>query len=76
MPITTTCGGRGKAIEAPESAAGRKARCPQCGVVVVMVIPGEPVVSAGPVGGVVPGELVAGIRGVGVTAAPAEHASP
>ena len=57
MPITTTCGGCGKAIEAPESAAGRKARCPQCGAVVV--IPGEPVASAGPVGGAAPVELVA-----------------
>jgi len=40
MPITTTCPGCGKPIEAPDKAAGRKARCPQCGGVVQ--IPGEP----------------------------------
>jgi len=66
MPITTTCGGCGKVIEAPESAAGRKARCPQCGAVVVIpgepcsIKPqGEPAAAAGPVGGAVPVELVA-----------------
>ena len=34
MPISTTCPGCGKAISAPESAAGHKARCPQCKAVV------------------------------------------
>ena len=68
MPITTTCGGCGKAIEAPESAAGRKARCPQCGAVVV--IPGELVASAGPVGGAVPAELVAAALNRSATPSP------
>jgi len=62
MPIATTCRGCGKQIEAPESAAGRKARCPQCGAVVE--IPGEPVASAGPApagqgGAAAPAELIA-----------------
>ncbi|MGB2755098.1 MAG: hypothetical protein WBD75_11155 [Phycisphaerae bacterium] len=68
MPIATTCRGCGKVIEAPESAAGRKARCPQCGVVVV--IPGEPVASAGPVGGAVPVELVAAALSRSATPSP------
>lgn len=34
MPISTTCPGCGKVISAPESAAGHKARCPQCKAVV------------------------------------------
>jgi len=68
VPITTTCPGCGKAIEAPESAAGRKARCPQCGAVVV--IPGEPVASAGPVGGAALAELVAAALSRSATPSP------
>jgi len=34
MPISATCSGCGKTIAAPDSAAGHKARCPQCGQVV------------------------------------------
>jgi len=35
MPISATCSGCGKTIAAPDSAAGHKAKCPQCGQVVV-----------------------------------------
>jgi hypothetical protein len=77
VPITTTCPGCGKAIEAPESVAGRKARCPQCGAVVVipgepcsMTLQGEPVASAGPVGGAVPVELVAAALSRSATPSP------
>ena len=34
MPISATCAGCGKTISAPDSAAGHKAKCPQCGRVV------------------------------------------
>ena len=34
MPISATCSGCGKTISAPDSAAGHKAKCPQCGQVV------------------------------------------
>lgn len=34
MPISATCSGCGKTIAAPDSAAGHKAKCPQCGQVV------------------------------------------
>jgi hypothetical protein len=34
MPITANCPGCGKTIAAPDSAAGRKAHCPHCGVIV------------------------------------------
>ncbi|HUX02100.1 MAG: hypothetical protein WBD63_05575 [Phycisphaerae bacterium] len=49
MPITTTCPGCGKQMEAPDKAAGRKARCPHCRSVVE--IPGEAAAAA-------PGEAV------------------
>jgi len=39
MPITTTCPGCGKQMEAPDKAAGRKAHCPHCRSVIE--IPGE-----------------------------------
>ena len=34
MPITASCPGCNRTIAAPDSAAGRKAHCPHCGVVV------------------------------------------
>ena len=34
MPITANCSGCGKTIAAPDSAAGRKARCPHCNAIV------------------------------------------
>jgi phage FluMu protein Com len=43
MPITASCPGCGKAIAAPETAAGRKARCPQCGGVVEIPAAPSPV---------------------------------
>ena len=45
MPITTTCPGCGKEMEAPDKAAGRKARCPHCRSVVE--IPGEAAAASG-----------------------------
>jgi len=34
MPVSATCPGCGKRLSGPDSAAGHKARCPQCGQVV------------------------------------------
>jgi len=40
MSIEVGCPGCGKVIDAPDAAAGRRAKCPQCGAVVD--IPGQP----------------------------------
>ncbi len=39
MPITVVCQSCKKSLKAPDSAAGKKAKCPQCGTVVVVPSP-------------------------------------
>ena len=34
MPIAVTCGGCGKRLKVPDSAAGKRGKCPQCGATV------------------------------------------
>jgi predicted RNA-binding Zn-ribbon protein involved in translation (DUF1610 family) len=48
MPITIQCSGCGKTLTAPDTAAGKKAKCPQCGA--ITRLPG-PETAAAPVGG-------------------------
>jgi len=48
MPITTTCPGCARPIHAPDAAAGRKAKCPHCGV--ALDIPGPHAVTVMPAG--------------------------
>lgn len=48
MPITTTCPSCSRPIQAPDTAGGRKARCPECGGVIVFpAAPTEPAPGAG-----------------------------
>jgi len=51
MTISTTCSGCRKAIAAPESAAGHKARCPHCGAVVTIPAAAAAVGAAAPAAG-------------------------
>ncbi len=39
MPITVVCQSCKKSLKAPDNAAGKKAKCPQCGTVVVVPSP-------------------------------------
>lgn len=44
MPISITCPSCGKKLSAPESAAGKRAKCPKCATIVMVPNPQEPIV--------------------------------
>lgn len=47
MPISVKCCDCGKALKAPDALAGKKAKCPDCGAVVVVPSPDGPIELSG-----------------------------